>query len=274
MNNILCPIDFSDASLNAMEYAVRIGEVHHSSIKLVHIVTPEEYNERLINDPENAVKDFEKESLQKMNNLLQEVASVSSIKMSSMEVLDGRLIEKLQHIIKDESISLVVMGTEGVNDIVEAQVGSNTLKLIEESEVPILCVPAHSGYKPIKKMVYGSEFSMDDKEYLQPIINFAYGFDARLIVSHITNTSGISEEEYNAYISKIKSYFVYEKLSFEQFNTEKDTHIALEHILNAHDADLLILVHKKRNFLKSLFHRSLTKRMSYMTNFPLLVLRN
>jgi hypothetical protein len=72
----------------------------------------------------------------------------------------------------------------------------------------------------------------------------------------------------------MSSYFVYEKLSFEQFITGMDKAIALEHVLNEHNADLLILVHKSRNFPDSLFHKSLTKRMSYMTNFPLLVLRN
>jgi len=274
MNNILCPIDFSEASNNALEYSVKIAEKHHSSLRLVHVVTPEEYTDQLSNDPEHGVVDYEKQPEARLKKLLDKIDTEASLDLSSMKVTEGELIDKLKEIIESESISLVVMGTEGVSNVSEAQMGSNTVKLIEETDVPILCIPTNTRYTPITNIVYGSEFSMDDKDYLQQIINFAYAFDARITVSHITKSSDAADSDYDKYVKEIMSYFVYGKLTFEQFVTDTETHIAMEHILNKNKADLLILVHKQRNFLTSLFHRSLTKKMSYMTNFPLLVFRN
>jgi nucleotide-binding universal stress UspA family protein len=272
MNNILCPIDFSEASINALEYCVRIAEKHRSSIRLIHVITPEEYVDELGRNPDQSLKNLEEKPEHKLEKLLNEISSELPLDMSSMGVFEGDLIDKLKEVIEAESISLVVMGTEGVSDVQEARFGSNTVKLIEDTEVPILCVPPNASYVPISNIVYGSEFTVEDKEHLQQIINFAFGFNARVTLVHVS-ASG-EERKYGEYVENMKSYFVYDKLSFEQFITEEDIPIAMEHVLNEHKADLLILVHKKRNFLGSLFHKSLTKKMSYMTNFPLLVLRN
>ena len=45
--NILCPIDFSDTSLNALEYAVRIGEKHDAHLTMLYVFTEEEFNKKL-----------------------------------------------------------------------------------------------------------------------------------------------------------------------------------------------------------------------------------
>lgn len=274
MNNILCPVDFSEASINALEYCVRIAEKHNSSVRLVHVITPGEYSDELGRDPDSVITNFEEKPELKLKMILDEINSELPQELSSMEVFEGDLIDKLKQVIEEESISLVVMGTAGVSDVEEARVGSNTVKLIEETEVPILCIPPSATYAPITNIVYGSEFTIDDKEHLQQIINFAYGFDARVTMIQITNTSSRNEKKYVEYTREMKSYFVYDKLTYEQFFTDEEIHIAMEHVLNEHNADLLILIHKKRNFFDSLFHKSLTKKMSYMTNFPLLVFRN
>ena len=44
MNKILCPIDFSDTSLNAIEFAVEIGKKSQSKITLLHVYNEEDFN--------------------------------------------------------------------------------------------------------------------------------------------------------------------------------------------------------------------------------------
>lgn len=276
MNNILCPIDFSGASLTAIEFAGKIAKKHSSTVKMLHVITEVEYAENL-SKSEDYYKNIEKKPAQKLKALADEINKNHSLgyELCSFEITEGDLIEKIADVTEAEKISLIVMGTTGVSDINEARVGSNTVKVIENTDIPVLCIPENIMFYAFKRIVYGSTFSSDDKEFFQSVVNFAVPFDSRIYVVHITNNNdAISDENYQNYVSNMKSYFVYEKLGFEQFITDQETGIALEHLLHVHKAHLLILVHKRRNFIDSFFHKSLTKRMSYLTNFPLLVLRN
>ena len=44
MKKLLCPIDFSEASLNALEFAVAIGERENSHLMLLNIFTSSDFN--------------------------------------------------------------------------------------------------------------------------------------------------------------------------------------------------------------------------------------
>lgn len=272
MNNILCPVDFSAASINAVEFAVRIAQSHNSSVRLLHVITPDLYTEHLEDAPDEGVNSFHDEPEKRLQSIIEAINTDNKVEISSMEVVEGELIEKLSERIEHERISLVVMGTEGVTDVQEARVGSNTIQMIEETDVPVLCVPENARYTDPRHIIYATEFDTTDREHLQPIINFALGWDARITLVHVN--SRLDPDGFQSYVSEMKSYFVYEKLYFEQFVTSEDTHVALEHLLNKEEADMVALVHKKRNFIGSIFHRSLTRKMSYMTNFPMLVFRN
>ena len=45
MKKILCPVDFSSTSLNALEFAVAIAKKFHSSITLVNVFTERDFNQ-------------------------------------------------------------------------------------------------------------------------------------------------------------------------------------------------------------------------------------
>ena len=276
MNNILCPVDFSDASLTAVEFAVKIAKKHSTSIKLIHIITEAEYS-RNLDKSQNYYKNIEEEPGQKLKGMADEINDFANLEYEfcSYEVTEGDLIEKISWVTENDKISLIAMGTTGVSDVREARVGSNTVRVIERTTIPVICIPAGILYHNFDRIVYGSSFSGEDREFLQSILNFSLPFDARIYVVNITNEgSALDRDEYQNYVKDMDSYFSYDKLGFEQFVTDMETGAALEHMLHVRDAHLLILVHKSRNFIGSFFHKSLSKRMSYLTNFPLLVFRN
>ena len=44
MKKLLCPIDFSEVSLNALEFAVAIGEKEKSELAIINIFTRSDFN--------------------------------------------------------------------------------------------------------------------------------------------------------------------------------------------------------------------------------------
>lgn len=276
MNRILCPLDFSDASLTALEFATRIAEKHSSSLKLVHVITSSEYNEKLVESGDVAFQLMREEIGTKLGAISLEIndASKHDYEICTHEILFGDFTEKLTETIQKENISMVVMGTYGAKDVNEASMGSNTVKIINKSKIPVLSIPTNAEYHDFDRIVYGSELDTEDKMMLKQVINFLFPFNSHLYLVHVTENPQKDKEVYKDYSDEIKSYINYDKLDVEEFATHEDVSIALEHTLNVHDAHLLVLVHKSRNLLSNLFHKSLTKRMSYLTNFPLLALRN
>ncbi len=276
MNRILCPVDFSEASLTALEFATKIAEKHGSSLSIIHVVTSSEYNDKLPESGAAAYQLMIEEIEYKLGALSLEIndATEHDYEICSYEVVSGDFTEKIIETIIDKNISMVVMGTYGVKDVNEASMGSNTVKIMNKSQIPVLSIPANAEYHDFDRIVYGSEFSEDDKIMLQQVINFAFPFDSHIYLVHVTENGEKDEKDYKDYVDEIQSFINYQKLDVEEFVTNEDVSIALEHSLNIHDAHLLVLVHKSRNILEELFHRSVTKKISYLTNFPLLALRN
>jgi nucleotide-binding universal stress UspA family protein len=275
MNRILCPLDFSDASLTALEFATRIAEKHSSSLKIVHVITSSEYNEKLVESGDEAFQLMREEIGTKLGAISLEIndASEHDYDICTHEMLYGDFTETLTEIIQKENISMVVMGTCGAKDVNEASMGSNTVKIMNKSKIPVLSIPANAQYHDFDRIVYGSELDDEDKMMLRQVINFVVPFNSHLYLVHVTENPEKDTEVYKNYAEEIKSYINYSKLDVEEFATHEDVSIALEHTLNVHDAHLLVLVHRSRNLLSNLFHKSLTKKMSYLTNFPLLALR-
>lgn len=275
MNRILCPVDFSDACLTAVEFATKIAEKHSSSILLAHVITTEEYDLKLDENREGTLEEISREIEEKLQLLTGEVNvnAESDYDICTYKILYGELTEEIVELSKNENMSLIVMGTNGVSDIKEVRMGSNTVKIIDHAHIPVLSVPANTEYKDFSRIVYGSDLSEEDKSSLRQVINFAIPFDSRIYLVHVSESQEKKKGAYDKYVETINSYFHYKKLKVEEFVTSEEVAIALEHTLNVHDANMLVLVHKSRNLLENLFHKSLTKKMSYLTNFPLLALR-
>src|SRR5690606_32501850 len=156
MNKILCPIDFSNSSLNALEHAARIGEKHNADLTLLYVFTEEELNVLLEKSEENIKYDTWKERVENNFKALIDEVKATSIKNGLLDckylLKQGDLIDSIKEAVKEGGVNLIVMGTKGVSDITESYVGSNTVQMIEKSDCPVLCVPEKARYKKFKKI--------------------------------------------------------------------------------------------------------------------------
>ena len=218
MNRILCPVDFSEASLLALEYATQIAEKHDSSLKIVHVVTDSEYNEELNTHGEKAFDILKEEISSKLGALALEIndSTVRGYEICSYEVLFGDFVEKIIEIIEKENTSMVVMGTYGAKDVSEARMGSNTVKVMNKSTVPVLCIPSKAEYYDFERIVYGSELDENDRLMLQQVINFALPYDSHLYLVHVAEDAKKKDRDYKKYADEIKTYFSYRKMEVEE----------------------------------------------------------
>ena len=273
MNKIVCPVDFSPTSLNAIEFASAIGEKFHSQITLLHVFTERDFN-NIVGDEAvgKSFKTLMTMAKNKLNGLADEINEAYEGKLTCNARLElGELVDQLEDLHAEEDFDLIVMGTTGVSRVKGVFFGSNTEDVLENIKIPILCVPEKAEYRDFKKIVYASDFMEEDKVAIQEVISFATFFNARINVLHINLSD--SDEKYNQFVNELKSFIQYNKISFVNKQYDDDIGQGINEYVSEEDCDLLVVFRKQRSFVESIFHKSLTKILSFSTDKPLFVLK-
>jgi nucleotide-binding universal stress UspA family protein len=141
---ILCAIDFSDASLGALEYATSLAEEADAELTLFHsIEVPPELCE-----PIPVPADFnidhcraaaEAACLQRLGALVP--PSVRSYCQVKTAVCEGAAYRQLLRLSAEQPTDLIVMGVRGRGAVDLLLFGSNTARVIRAATCPVLIVP-------------------------------------------------------------------------------------------------------------------------------------
>lgn len=275
MNTILVPVDFSETSDNALDYAVNIANHLSADLVLLHVNSIPVYN-----NEHNLVSYSVNEGIATSLDLLKEKAG--ELKKDNKLIGDikyyvevGDLKNTISSYITLKNIDLIVMGITGhETKIGQALFGSNAVSVSKESIIPVFIIPTNYHYKEIKNIAYASEYDPDIKVRtgLVQIKSISAMFNANLSVLHvIPNNHLINESESET------DLFVEDKL--ENVNhktfilTENKVSTALLDFINAHEIDLIVIEQKEHSFFHKLFYPSATKEVAFKSPVPLLTIR-
>jgi nucleotide-binding universal stress UspA family protein len=127
MKTIIVPIDFSDASKNALSFAAEISKRASLPLVVLNILGRSD-------DADKAKAKLEKE----VSELKKKFGADLKCKYG---VVRGSLVTTLKREIKLRQSNLVVMGTKGASGLKRILIGSNTVELIAKTKVPVLVIP-------------------------------------------------------------------------------------------------------------------------------------
>ncbi len=145
IQKILIPIDFSETSLLAIEHAGFMAQLFKAELVLLHVVENnfEKFSvispELRISAPSDLINAIEK----RLEETAADIRSKYGVK-STCVTSSGNIFNEIVSISKEHSVDLVVMGTHGTSGVVEFFIGSNTYKMVTQSECPIISVQAHA----------------------------------------------------------------------------------------------------------------------------------
>jgi nucleotide-binding universal stress UspA family protein len=139
IHKILVPIDGSDYSNRAAEYAIGIAKAQGAEVVLVYVVD-ELVIDQFSNSAERTSIEAElKKDGQRATKYVESVLEKAGVKSSSM-LLKGRPFEQIVNTTKSFDIDLVVMGTYGRRGAERILIGSVAERVIEYSPCPVLVV--------------------------------------------------------------------------------------------------------------------------------------
>lgn len=138
VSHLLVPVDFSDCSLDAVEYATQTAEWFEATVSLFHAVEPLSYS--LDFNLAHPLED--RELRRKVEERLADIAG--AIKKAGVEVDtligDKPAADSIMKALEDTKADLIVMGTHGRRGLTRLIMGSTTAKVVRRSPVPVLTV--------------------------------------------------------------------------------------------------------------------------------------
>ena len=278
MKNILCLVDFSEVSLNAIEFATRLAEAHHGNLLLLNVFTERDFNQILeaehINKEYNEKLEMAISKLKSISNKINETEKKSGLLKCNYTMKSGKLSESILEVVAENKIELIVMGSIGITSLEEKYIGSQTLKIIEDTPCSVMVIPEDVSFHKIKNIVYATDYQEEDKIAIQQVISLATVLKANIEVLHVSHSeTEINKAIYEEFVEEIQTFTHYEKLTFYRQVFSKTT-TGLKQFMHEQNADLLILLSKKRNFFQNLFSNSITKDLYEFSDFPFMVVKN
>jgi len=273
IKKIVCPIDFSDVANNAMEFAAQLSHQLNASLTLwnmreLPIVDEITTQSKL----PNAIDKRQKELSNILQDWCEEIKTEYDIPCGySIGSGVNTMEETLAHYIDGENFDLIVVGTNGVDDIYQFFFGTNSYRIMNSVECPVMVVPEGYKFKEISSVLFATNYSSGDAKLAQDLMNT---FNINISFVHISKKAGlISNEVYRAFKNIFEEKFEgeHQTVKFKRL-IEKDKLDGLIELMIEEEAELVILSTKHRNWLEEFFHKSFTKQVLGGIQIPALIL--
>lgn len=273
MRTILTASDFSKNGNNTVEYAASLADVFNSRLIICHVNETFTHNIRISESAVNA--ELISEMKTNLELLKQKVlARHPGLNIECVVLTGSTSHETIKNYSEENHIDLIVIGCTGTNIIERRLMGSTSSKLILSSKIPLICIPEHSNYSPIKRIAFATDLKEDNLSASFSIITFAKQFDSEISFLFIDKKDEIhTEEQISELTKKIR-----EKVHYPKISGYIIQHINLNKGINAfhkkHNIDLLIMIKHVDETTHNALSESNTIYVSEHTSLPLLVLRS
>lgn len=267
--NVLVITSFSVSSQNALNYACQLLDLKRYDIRLLHIYTlPVTYTVEgiALASVSEAFQEIDEQLKAELDRVRQLYPEVNITARS----IFGGLIESLREQIAAEKPELVMFGTAGYYSTLW-HTDSELLLVLRNLPVPVLIVPEHRQYQPIRRIGFACDYKNvcvpQQEGYIRHLVQKTGG---ELYVIHVTRS------EPNNALMKENESLLRESLSDvhpRYFSiSSPEVFKAVDDFINEHQLDLLIVIPRKHEFWYGLFHKNNIDQLAFLNRLPILAL--
>jgi nucleotide-binding universal stress UspA family protein len=294
--NILCPTDFSDTSVHAVDLATMIASWYKARIIGLHVVSA-----AVASAPEFSLPRGSVDELALRSALAARFSGASRAGVGVDVFLE---VGSPAALILDKAASLaadmIVMGTHGTSGFQHLVLGSVTERVLRRAACPVLTVPPRAqatSRVPFGRLLCAIDFSESSMAALQCALSLAEESDARLTMLHVLDWPWEEpppprlEElpmEQAAALGEYRRYR--EKMALTRLNTLAPDSLRLSHrpvarlsngkpyaqilhVANEEESDLIVIGVHGRNPFDMMVFGSTTNQVVRRATCPVLTLR-
>jgi nucleotide-binding universal stress UspA family protein len=268
VKNILLPTDFSDVSLNAIQYAMHMFAHEDVEFTLLHAFQVPYSTEGSVIFSHDSLKEEAMAELNRVKDTMQKMDSSATIKR---KVLMGSLSNVLARLVKNDAIDLIIMGTRGASGMREVFFGSNTADVIRMIDCPTLAIPEGALLKDLKRMMLAVDYGELDLKVLAPMVELARKNGSEIMVLNII----LETQEPNPNLEQEKASLAAHLDGLDvTFHTIVNSKITedIDAFSQKEQVDMVITIPRHKGFLNALFHKSVSRKLALHGKIPLLAI--
>lgn len=273
MKTILCPTDFSKSSENAVLYAVELAKIYKSKILLLHAYeTPVIYTDVSVSTVQldfNLLKEDALKQLKKFySKILETVKNVPFELVLQQGLPSSRTVE----IAIEKKVDLIVMANTSSTQVQRFFIGSNASRVIKDAPCKVMLIPQKSKFNGLKKIVFSTDLSDENLIASNEVVEIAKMFKSELLFLNVDNKNLVHDDaDLTRVTHRIKQFVQYPKMK-GFVCTDLNIADGITFFLKNEKADCLAMVTHHRKFIQAMANPSITKRVSYKADLPLLII--
>ena len=280
MKTIIIPTDFSDNASMAVNLALRINQETPCRFVFVNVSQPEIPVNLTGQQHSEAIDNFivvKKDELQKY---VEKLGVKSSPKREIFYIVrvSPLVAESLAEVAKQYNADFIIMGTTGASGLKKVFFGSNASNAIQNSEIPVIAVPASYQGGKIEEIALATDL-VNAELKIAKVIDFARLFEAKLQLVHVypnyPEMIKLDTFPNRKFIEELRVKLDYEnmELFFMHTDSENDVHRGLKDFVRVYKPDMMVMFTHKRSFWDKIFDGSRTEEVVYTTQVPLLAIK-
>ena len=194
LEKILCPVDFSAVSDDAVDYAATLAKLYEASVHLLHVVSPifPTFGSIKINTSHltHSARVAATDQLYALRKRLKHEDVITEF-----VVRVGKVYEEIKTAIEAFKPDLLVIGTHGRRGIDRWFMGSTAQQLLRHSPVPIVTISAGGrrsrSRHPFRKILVTTDFSEGTPEALSFAFSLAQENQSKITLLHVINDAAV-----------------------------------------------------------------------------------
>jgi nucleotide-binding universal stress UspA family protein len=215
IERILCPVDFSQFSVRAYDYAQSVAGHYQATLVVQHIVELWQHPSADYSVSPRGYEDFRRKLMADGQNDLQQFVNRSGDIQPERIVQEGAAADAILFLARSRAINLIVLGTHGRRGFDHLMLGSVTERVLRNASCPVLAIcqtasesgkrDAADGSVRIRQVLCCIDFSAHSERAVEYALSLADAYGAEVTLLHVRGEMSSPEESGTGTTSIIES---------------------------------------------------------------------
>ena len=274
MKNIVVGIDFSENSENALRHAIAVALKSKGVLHVVWVKTPTASTKLDVANED----DMMTKAHARLDEMVKWARAEAPKLVIQPVILEGKAYVKLTQYATNLPDSLLVIGSHGASGFEEMFIGSNTMKVVGTTKIPVLIIGHNVNVKrDLTKILVPVDTSFETLQKIKPATQIASLFSAKISLlglcddkypderhvigvqlNHAAGMCDVANVRYDAATLEVKG----------------DVPTAVVEWAKKEDVNLIVIMREDEDDITSFWLGSTTRQLMNQSPMPLLVIPN
>jgi len=243
-HSVLIPIDFSETSSNALNYGVKMAKLFNNKIVLINVISGS-FMSSLFAKKEDEIMIRERIE-QKLQDFKNEILKLWPEARVETLIKEGKPYRVINETANEMDCDTIVMGTNGANKV-DRFAGSTTLRVIGDSEKPVIVIKEKRDNPEIKNLVLPIDLTKSSRQKVEWAIAMGQSYDATVHIIMELEKDALLKRQIKASLNQVENLFRAKGVKFTSKlldDREYPDHIGKDTIKYAEEinADLIMIM--------------------------------